>query len=442
MTTVPTPQTTSAAENATGIAATVEEFLADLAHAERSHHTIRCYRGDLAQLARHHTGPVERIDADVLRGFFAGITGQAPATRARKRAAVGEFLAWVRRNEHMSTDPMALIGPVSVPQRLPRGVEPGRVQRVLDVIPKHKLRDRVLFTLIASTGLRASEALGVYVEDLTLTPDDEHLTVTAKGGRQRTLLLDDPAFLALLRRYLRATGYTRGPLFRAAKNHIGGPLRYASAEALWRKYCRAVDDAIGLHQLRHAHASELINDGVPVETVRKRLGHRKISSTLLYAEKTDHAADNEIRAWRRHRPTPAPPSPHTATTRIPEDAAVTQRNRLACPTCGYTPTRRKEALQQRDDLATVWLEYNPAGQLDTAHHCANCAPSGAVTDLPCSICGDGLLLTGAAAEQFDAGTLPTDVRDWLHTRGWHTEPELTCTGCSNEPTTAHSPRSR
>lgn len=98
----------------------------------------------------------------------------------------------------------------------------------------------------------------MYVEDLDLTPDDEHLTVTGKGDRQRTLLLDDPAFLALLRRYLKDASYTRGPLFRAEKNHIGGPLRYSSAEELWKKYCKAAGETISLHQLRHTHGTELV----------------------------------------------------------------------------------------------------------------------------------------------------------------------------------------
>src|SRR6266536_3434261 len=126
----------------------------------------------------------------------------------------------------------------------PRGVDPDRVERILAVIPKRNLRDRVLFTLIARTGARASEALGVH-DDLTLTPDDEHVTVHGKGGRSRTILLDDPALVALIRRYLRATRYAHGPLFRAAKNHICGPLRYASAQELWTKYNQLCAHAVG-----------------------------------------------------------------------------------------------------------------------------------------------------------------------------------------------------
>jgi site-specific recombinase XerD len=187
----------------------------------------------------------------VLRAYFAAIAGRAPATRARKQAAVAAFLRWAHRHGLTDTNPAALVDRVKVPEARPRGVDSDRVEKILAVIPKRNLRDRVLFTLIARTGVRASEALGVHVEDLTLTPDDEHVAVHGKGGRSRTILLDDPALVALLRRYLRAVGYTRGPLFRAAKHHIGGPLRYASAQELWAKYNATASENLSLHQLRH-----------------------------------------------------------------------------------------------------------------------------------------------------------------------------------------------
>jgi hypothetical protein len=64
----------------------------------------------------------------------------------------------------------------------------------------------------------------------------------------------------------------------------------------------------------------LVNAGVPVETVRKRLGHRDIRSTLLYAVKSDQVADDEIRAWRRRRPRrAAPPAPAAGPTPVPAD---------------------------------------------------------------------------------------------------------------------------
>ena len=163
------------------------------------------------------------------------------------------------------------------------------------------MRDRFLFRLIFETGLRISEALAICIEDLDLSLDDEHITVIGKGGRQRTILLDDPALVALLKRYLRQQGYQHGPLFRAHKNYRGGPLRYQSAQEKWAKYCRQAQVDCTLHQLRHAHATELINGGVSLATIRKRLGHKHIQTTLRYAQQSDQVTDDEIRAWRREK---------------------------------------------------------------------------------------------------------------------------------------------
>ncbi|MGH9157491.1 MAG: tyrosine-type recombinase/integrase [Acidimicrobiales bacterium] len=51
----------------------------------------------------------------------------------------------------------------------------------------------------------------------------------------------------------------------------------------------------------HSHATELVNEGVSLATIRKRLGHRSIQTTLRYAEQSDATADAAIRRWRRGR---------------------------------------------------------------------------------------------------------------------------------------------
>jgi integrase len=56
-----------------------------------------------------------------------------------------------------------------------------------------------------------------------------------------------------------------------------------------------------LHQLRHLHATELVNDGVSLNTIRKRLGHQYIQTTLRYAEQTDAVADAELTDRRRRK---------------------------------------------------------------------------------------------------------------------------------------------
>jgi integrase/recombinase XerD len=279
----------------------VADFLTDLANANRSATTQRAYGADLAALARFYRGAASGITAEVLRGFLSTRAHLAPATRARTEAALSSFLAWAYRHDIIDANPMGKIERVKLDPPRPRGLPRAQIEAILSCIPATKKRDRLLFRLLAETGLRPGEVLGLHVEDLDLSPDDEHLSVLGKGGRRRTVLLDDPRLVKDLRTYLKRTGYRHGPVFRAEKNGRGGPLRYQSIQETWARYCATAGIACTLHQLRHSHATELVNDGVSLATIRKRLGHKNLQTTLRYAEQSDAAADMELRAWRRRR---------------------------------------------------------------------------------------------------------------------------------------------
>lgn len=207
-----------------------------------------------------------------VRSFLSEIAGQAASTRKRKRAAVASFCRWAVRHELLAASPMDRIDTIEVPRTLPRPAAAADVAAVLDAIcsrrprkevPVGVLRDRVLFEMAYVCGGRASEVCGMYVEDLDLRVDDEHARVHGKGGTVRTVLLDDRGYVALLRLYLARAGYTSGPLFRATVNGRGGPLSYDAAHSRWKKYCAAAGTGIGIHQLRHAHATELSTAASP-----------------------------------------------------------------------------------------------------------------------------------------------------------------------------------
>jgi integrase/recombinase XerD len=81
----------------------VDDFLADLKNADASAHTIRAYRGDLAQFAAYHDGEVGELTAKPVRAYLSEIAGLAPSTRKRKRAAVASFCKWAVRHETTDT---------------------------------------------------------------------------------------------------------------------------------------------------------------------------------------------------------------------------------------------------------------------------------------------------------------------------------------------------
>ncbi|WP_326629930.1 tyrosine-type recombinase/integrase [Nonomuraea fuscirosea] len=231
-------------------------------------------------------------------------TELSPASRTR--AVVASFT----KRASSTTSWPSTRWTASTPSRLPRPAAAADVAKVSAVIcarwprkdlPLDRLQDRALFETAYVCGTRAFEVCGLYVEDLDLRLDDEHVRIHGKGGSVCTVLLDDRGYVTLLKLYLTRAGYAAGPLFRASINGRGGPLSYDAAHHRRQSYCAAARVEIDIHQLRHAYATELINAGVSIEAVRRRLGHASAETTQIHALLDDKVADAEVRAARRRR---------------------------------------------------------------------------------------------------------------------------------------------
>jgi site-specific recombinase XerD len=76
-------------------------------------------------------------------------------------------------------------------------------------------------------------------------------------------------------------------------------LEYSVAHYAWQKYCQSAGVQATIHQLRHSRASQLLQAGVPVTTVRKQPGHRNIQSTLFYAEVDQATIKQDLLTYQR-----------------------------------------------------------------------------------------------------------------------------------------------
>lgn len=287
----------------------IADFLGTLEAANRSPHTRRTYASNLADYATFcqlgcegHSLPPE--SHATLKTYFETLTHQAPATLAHKQAALTSLFRWAYQQDRLGANPMEKVERVKLPPSQIDGVGRKQVEAVLTVIPAAKGRDRLLFRLIFETGLRVGEALALCIEDIDLTLDNEHIQVSGEGDKQRLVLLDNARLVQELNNYLKRTGYTSGPLFRAEKNNRGGPLRYQTVQATWARYTKQAGINCTLQQLRHTHATELVKGGVSLPTIRKHLGHQSLQTTLRYVPHGDQAPEAELRAWRKRQQQP------------------------------------------------------------------------------------------------------------------------------------------
>jgi site-specific recombinase XerD len=173
-------------------------------------------------------------------------------------------------------------------QQLPRYLTPTEFQRLLEVIdtqtdqPDDHL-NRAWFYLLAHTGLRASELLNLRLSDCDLT--GRRLRIRNGKGNQDRVVPMTAKLAAVISNYLivRET---------AATDHLltfqGVALNYSLVLARLHRFGRqAAIEPLTCHRLRHTLATLLINQGMPITSLQKLLGHRDINMTLIYAKVFD-----------------------------------------------------------------------------------------------------------------------------------------------------------
>src|SRR6266568_5383268 len=282
----------------------VEQFLASLRSRRAPTNTIKSYAHDLRHFVQAMPADLGEATALAIQAFLDGDGHHSQATQGRRYATLCSFYQWAIRQELVEENAMERLEPVTQPKREPRPLDPEEVVKILKAIPASNVRDRTLFTLLYETGIRVGEALSLQCSDVQLLQDDEKIRVFGKGQRERTVMLQaSPESIRLLRRHLRQNHLTSGSVFRGDPRYGGSPLplEYSVVHYAWQKYCTQAGVKATIHQLRHSRASQLIQAGVPVTTVRKQLGHRNIQSTLLYAEVDQTTIKQDLQHYQRRK---------------------------------------------------------------------------------------------------------------------------------------------
>jgi site-specific recombinase XerD len=254
--------------------------------------TRRAYGVDLGQLAEwaqgHDLGPTELGHRELRR--FAGVIserGASKSTVARKLAAVRAFYRHLLERGEVEANPAQLVSSPRKDAYLPRVLKPGEVGELLEQIPASsplELRDRAMFELAYSAGLRAEELVTLDLE--SLDPDGEELRVEGKGGRVRVIPAGEPAWAAVEAYMSRGRPKLVGdPGERALLvSRTGKRLSTSDVRRRLRTATRraALEAGVSPHTLRHSFATHLLEGGADLRVIQELLGHSSISTTQTY----------------------------------------------------------------------------------------------------------------------------------------------------------------
>ena len=287
----------------------VESFLTYLLDERRlSTNTLSAYRNDLRQfegylsqlasaaLPEPRVSNFERLTEatrDQLISFFLFLRerGYAPATIARKMAAVKSLFQYLHREGDISTNPTASLGAPEVKKPVPRAISTGDVDALLRATTlrcsPEGLRDAAMLRLLCATGMRVTELVSLDRGDVNL--DQQWVSCTGRSARRRELPLDAEAVQATAR-YLEAGRPRLLRLEHATDalflNHRGRRLTRQGFWLIMKSTVRGsgVTSEVTPHTLRHSFAAHRLQSGTGLHQLRDLLGHANISTTQIYTQ--------------------------------------------------------------------------------------------------------------------------------------------------------------
>jgi len=270
-------------------------WLGTLEHQRRlSPHTLENYARALGLLFKlKEDAALRDLDAAQIRRFVARLhaAGLSGRTLALTLSAWRGLYHWLARHKDFPANPVQGVRAPKSPRHLPKALSVEQVQQLLETqgqevgkpVPS-VLRDRAMFELLYSSGLRLAELVALDADDGRLDLRQAEVTVTGKGAKTRTVPVGSRARDAL-RDWLKARALIARPQERAL--FVGARGRRISPGAVQARLraCakrQGLGAAVHPHMLRHSFASHVLQSSQDLRAVQEMLGHASISTTQVY----------------------------------------------------------------------------------------------------------------------------------------------------------------
>jgi len=250
-------------------------------------HTLAAYSRDGRTLERLADGrELDSLGTADIRRFVATLhsKGQSPRSLARILSSWRGFFDWLVRQHEAPANPCAGVRAPKAPRVLPPTLSPDDAVRLVSVDDPGPwgIRDRAIFELAYSSGLRVSELTGLDIDALDFGTGEAR--ILGKGSKTRIVPVGEHA-IAALRRWIEV----RGELAKADPQalFVGKSGKRLTPREVQRRTKRwaalaGLDVDAHPHMLRHSFASHVLQSSGDLRAVQEMLGHASIASTQVY----------------------------------------------------------------------------------------------------------------------------------------------------------------
>ncbi len=261
-----------------------------------SQHTITAYTKDIHQFNAYAKSTYDDLDIKHythhhLRSWIVFLLQNDITEKSinRKISSIKTFFKFLKRKGIIKTNPTAKITAPKIPKRVAEFVHESEMVRALDIIEwgdsefSH-LRNKLIFFLLYSGGLRRSELINIQLSDVDII--NTQIKVLGKGAKERRITIL-PDLVKLMEDYL----VLRNRLF---GTEIKSFFVTEKGQAIYPKLVyKLVKEKLSSvttikkkspHTLRHSFATHLSNNGAEINAIKELLGHSSLAATQIYTQ--------------------------------------------------------------------------------------------------------------------------------------------------------------
>lgn len=260
-----------------------ERFCQHLRNRGYSRHTVASYALDLQLFFAEIKKPVSRISWRDVDHFIEQQhrQGLAATTINRRLHAIKRLFDYlVMETERLPANPVKPSHFLKQGRPLPKKLSGQQVKQLFAVISNRM--DRALFLLMLRCGLRVSEVAGLKLSDVDW--EQKALLVRqGKGRKDRRVYLSADAMQGLRECLAIRPASVPGEEFFWNQKRKNQPLSIKAIQKKMERYAKAGEVAASCHSLRHTFASNLLEEGAEVISIKEFLGHESITASERYA---------------------------------------------------------------------------------------------------------------------------------------------------------------
>lgn len=243
--------------------------------------TIAYYESTIRHMAGAVAKPFTQVESDDLRRYLADYEATRKAGKVtidNIRRILSSFFSWLEDEDYIVKSPVRRIHRVKTATVAKEVLSDEDLETLRDSCTN--ARDLAIVDMLATTGMRIGELVGLDIADIDL--QERECIVTGKGNKQRPVYFDARAKLHL-QAYLDARTDSSPALF-VSLDTSASRLSIGCVEARLRDLGKATGvGRVHPHKFRRTLATHAIDKGMPIEQVQKLLGHARIDTTMHYA---------------------------------------------------------------------------------------------------------------------------------------------------------------